>query len=218
VTVSIVLLALVAAFLGLRLYSVLGKREGHEQQEPMGRRPIDDTQPQPIDAGAEGNSRPAPPENVIPVDTSAESGLRAIINADRQFDAALFVEGAKSAYGMVLEAFWKGDKEALQALCDDDVYESFASAIDDRESRGESLENRLIRIEEASITDASFDHPMARISVRFDADIAALVRDKDGDIIGGSLSDAVETHDVWTFMRDVKAGNRNWKLDETDEA
>jgi predicted lipid-binding transport protein (Tim44 family) len=58
---------------------------------------------------------------------------------------------------------------------------------------------------------------MARISVRFDADIAALVKDADGNVIGGSLTDAVETHDVWTFYRDVKSGDRNWKLDETDE-
>jgi predicted lipid-binding transport protein (Tim44 family) len=54
--------------------------------------------------------------------------------------------------------------------------------------------------------------------VRFDADIAAMVKNKDGVIIGGSMSDAVETHDVWTFMRDVKSATRNWKLDETDEA
>lgn len=217
-TVSIVLLALVAAFLGLRLYSVLGKREGHEQQEPMSRRPIEERQPVPIDASGDVNAHTAPPVNVVPVEISAESGLRAIVNADRKFDAGLFLEGAKSAYGMVLEAFWKGDKDALKTLCDDDVYESFAAAIDDRDSRGESLENRLVRIEEARIVDASFDQPMARIAVRFDADIAALVRDKDGDIIGGSMTDAVETHDVWTFMRDIKAGDRNWKLDETDEA
>jgi predicted lipid-binding transport protein (Tim44 family) len=67
------------------------------------------------------------------------------------------------------------------------------------------------------IVDASYDHPMARITVRFDADIAALVKDADGNIIGGSMTDAVEAHDVWTFFRDVKSGDRNWKLDETDE-
>lgn len=217
-TVSIVLLALVAAFLGLRLYSVLGKREGHEQ-EPVARRPIEDAQPQSSENAPEGQMRPAPVEvQPVPVDMSAESGLRSILNADRQFDAAQFVEGAKAAYGMTLEAFWAGDKDTLRTLCDEDVYDSFVAAIDDRESRGETLENRLVRIEEARIVDASFDHPVARVTMRFDADIAAVIRDKDGDIVGGSLSDAVETHDVWTFMRDVKSDGRNWKLDETDEA
>jgi predicted lipid-binding transport protein (Tim44 family) len=117
---------------------------------------------------------------------------------------------------MVLEAFWKGDKEALRFLCDDDVYTSFAEAIDGRAERGETLENRLVRIDEVRIVDASYDHPIARISVRFDADIAAMVKDADGNVIGGSMTDAVETHDIWTFMRDVKSDNRNWKLDETD--
>jgi predicted lipid-binding transport protein (Tim44 family) len=215
VTFEIVLLAMVAAFLGLRLYSVLGKRTGHEQ-EPLARPVADERQPavirQPIpEAGP--LSTPINDENI---DIAAASGIRSIINADRQFDAHLFLEGAKSAYGIILEAFWKGDKEALHFLCDDDVYESFAQEIDARAERGEVIENRLVRIEEARIIDASYDHPMARVTVRFDADVASLIKNSDGVVVGGSMTDAVETHDIWTFFRDVKSGDRNWKLDETD--
>jgi predicted lipid-binding transport protein (Tim44 family) len=216
VTFTIVLLALVAAFLGLRLYSVLGKRTGHEQ-EPVTRQPLDTGAPvirQPV---AMGESAPALPQgDMTNVELAAQSGLRAIANADRQFDAGLFIEGGKSAYKLVLEAYWQGDKDTLKFLCDDDVYESFAEAIDGRLERGETLENRLVRIDEARIVDANYDHPVARITLRLDADIAAMVKDKDGNVIGGSMTDAVETHDVWTFMRDVKSGDRNWKLDETD--
>jgi len=208
---------MVAAFLGLRLYSVLGKRQGHEQ-EPVARRPLEDTAPMPADPMGDGNAHPAPAQDILPVEMAAENGLRAIINADRGFDAGQFLSGAKSAYGMVLEAFWQGDKDTLRDLCDDDVFDSFAGEIDARNERGETLENRLVRVDEIRIVDASFDHPMARIVVRFDADIAALIKDKDGDVIGGSMTDAVETHDVWTFMRDVKSDTRNWKLDETDQA
>jgi predicted lipid-binding transport protein (Tim44 family) len=216
VTFTIVLLALVAAFLGLRLYSVLGKRTGHEQ-EPVARQPIESTPTmvrQPLPSGDSGAALPK--SDVSVADLAAQSGLRAIANADRTFDAGFFLEGSKSTYEMVLEAYWKGDKDALRFLCDDDVYQSFAEAIDGRTERGETLENRLVRIDEARILDATFDHPMARVTVRFDADIAALVKDADGNIIGGSMTDAVETHDIWTFMRDVKSGDRNWKLDETD--
>jgi predicted lipid-binding transport protein (Tim44 family) len=216
VTFTIVLLALVAAFLGLRLYSVLGKRTGHEQ-EPVARQPIESAPTmvrQPLPSGDSGTAPSKSDLNVA--DMAAQSGLRAIANADRSFDAGFFLEGSKSAYKMVLEAFWKGDKDALRFLCDDDVYQSFSDAIDGRKERGETLENRLVRIDEARILDASFDHPMARVTVRFDADIAALIKDADGNIIGGSMTDAVETHDIWTFMRDVKSGDRNWKLDETD--
>lgn len=215
-TFTIVLLALVAAFLGLRLYSVLGKRTGHEQ-EPVARQPLDGAPQlirQPVVGGDSAGAISA--GEASNVDLAAQSGLRSIINADRQFDLPLFVEGAKSAYNIVLEAYWKGDKEALRFLCDDDVYDSFVEQIDGRQERGETLENRLVRIEDVRVIDASFDVPMARITVQFDADIAALVKDADGNVIGGSMTDAVETHDIWTFMRDVKSGDRNWKLDETD--
>jgi predicted lipid-binding transport protein (Tim44 family) len=157
-----------------------------------------------------------PANEISNVDMAAQSGIKAIANADRSFDLGLFVEGSKTAYKMVLEAYWRGDKEALRFLCDDDVFDSFAEAIDGRDARGETLANRLVRIDEVRVLDASYDHPMARITVRFDADIAAMVKDADGNIIGGSMTDAVETHDIWTFMRDVKSGGRNWKLDETD--
>jgi len=217
VTFTIVLLALVAAFLGLRLYSVLGKRTGHEQ-EPVARRPIEANTPQLLRQPSAGGDAVSglPMNDLSNVDLAAQSGIKAIANADRSFDLGLFVEGSKSAYKMVLEAYWKGDREALRFLCDDDVYESFAEAIDGRTERGETLENRLVRIDEIRVVDANYDHPMARVSVRFDADIAAMVKDADGNIIGGSMTDAVETHDIWTFMRDVKSGGRNWKLDETD--
>ena len=217
VTFTIILLAMVAAFLGLRLYSVLGKRTGHEQ-EPVARQPLEGTPPlirQPMMGG--DTSSAAPQGDLSAIDLAAQSGLRAIVNADRQFDAGLFVEGAKSAYKLVLEAYWKGDKEALRFLCDDDVYDSFVEAMDARTAKGEVLENRLVRIEEARIADASFDHPVARITIRFDADIASLVKDAEGNVIGGSMTDAVESHDIWTFMRDIKSGDRNWKLDETDD-
>ena len=217
VTFTIVLLALVAAFLGLRLYAVLGKRTGHEQ-EPVARRPVEaNASPLLRQPSASGDAASAAPgADLSNVETAAQSGIKAISNADRNFDPASFVEGSKTAYKMVLEAYWKGDKEALRFLCDDDVYASFAEAIDGRAERGETLENRLVRIDEIRIVDANYDHPMARISVRFDADIAAMVKDADGNIIGGSMTDAVETHDIWTFMRDVKSDGRNWKLDETD--
>jgi predicted lipid-binding transport protein (Tim44 family) len=216
VTFTIILLALVAAFLGLRLYSVLGKRTGHEQ-EPLARQPVEGTAPlirQPV-IGGDGAPATQHNDSAI-IDMAAQSGLRSIVNADRQFDAMLFVEGAKSAYRLVLEAYWKSDKEALRFLCDDDVYDSFVAAIDARAAKGEVLDNRLVRIEGARIVDASFDSPMARVTMRFDADISSLVKDAEGNVIGGSMTDAVESNDIWTFVRDVKGGDRNWKLDETD--
>ncbi len=211
----VVLFAAIAAFLALRLYSVLGKRTGHEQplprpaEERVGAPPM----PRTVDMPAE--VRDSGPRAV---DTGAESGLRALIAADASFDVAQFLEGAKSAYRMILEAFWKGDRDTLNWLVEDEVRESFIAAIDAREAAGETLDNRLVSIERAVISDIALDGRVARITMRFDADIAAVTRDKDGNVIAGSLSDAVETHDIWTFSRDLRAGDPNWKLSDTDEA
>jgi predicted lipid-binding transport protein (Tim44 family) len=217
VIIEIVILAMIAAFLGLRLYSVLGRRAEHEE-EPV---------PTRFERGEAGNAPrhmtpPAPeaPNNsreIAGFPPAIEQGLRDISVADRRFDLLSFLEGAKAAYAMVLEAFWRGDKDELRQLCDDDVYQSFSAAIDAREAAGETLDNRLIRIEDTVVHFARLDGRMARIAVRFTADIAAVTRDKDGNVVAGSLNDAIESIDVWTFSRDVHSPDPDWLLDETDE-
>src|SRR5690606_10017384 len=109
---------------------------------------------------------PAPARDAPGLSPAVERGLREIAAADRRFELMTFVEGAKAAYEMVLEAFWRGDKEDLRQLCDDDVYESFAAAIDAREAAGETLENRLVRIEETSVHSAVLEGRTARIAVQ----------------------------------------------------
>lgn len=210
----IILLAMIAAFLALRLYSVLGKRTGHEQPlKPVEERIAPATAPRTIDATPE--AREVVNRNIAP---AAEKGLRAIIAADPGFDVTQFLEGARSAYRMTLEAFWKGDEEALSHLAEQPVQHAFADAIAARNTAGHVLENRLVSIEHARIEDASVEGRLGRITIRFDADIAAVTRDAEGVVVAGSMSDAVQTHDLWTFARLLKSDDPNWKLAETDEA
>lgn len=224
VTVEIVILAMIAAFLGLRLYSVLGRRAEHEEEPIQGRfdgaKPGGPGQPAPRtpDRSADRALQPQRSRELPPVPPAVERGLREIAAADRRFDAFAFLEGARGAYRMILEAFWRGDKQELAQLCDHDVFAAFAGAIDARTAAGETLDNRLVRIDGATILEASFAAPIARISVRFVADIAAVTRDAAGNVIAGSLDDAVEARDVWTFSRNVTSPDPDWLLDETDEA
>jgi predicted lipid-binding transport protein (Tim44 family) len=211
----VILFAMIAGFLALRLYSVLGKRTGHEQ---------------PLPKPAEERVAPAPLARTIDIkpevreagsrtiEAGAENGLRAVVAADSSFDVAQFLEGSKAAYRMILEAYWKGDEETLGWLAEEDVRNAFGEAIRARKEAGHMLDNRLITIERAMISEAVVEGKTARITVRFDADIAAVTRDQDGNVIAGSLSDAVETHDVWTFARNLRSDDPNWKLVETDEA
>lgn len=214
----IVILAMIAGFLALRLYSVLGKRTGHEQEPAL--RPAEErakvtiVQPRPVSEMAGDSVRLA--DGLIAA--GGEAGVRALIAADRHFDVPQFVEGAKGAYKMVLEAFWRGDRQELEWLCDADVLASFEEAIAAREAEGHVLDNRLVRIEKAQVIDAGINGRMAEIALRFEADIAAVTRDRDGNVIAGSLTDAVGTNDIWTFTRDLRSTDPNWKLSETDEA
>ncbi|TCM09939.1 putative lipid-binding transport protein (Tim44 family) [Sphingomonas sp. PP-CC-3G-468] len=199
----------------MRLYSVLGKRTGHEQPLPRAAedRPALAAVPRTVEAVPD--AREVANRNLEP---KAEPGLRAIVAGEPGFDVARFLEGAQAAYRMVLEAFWKGDEDALADLAVDDVRAAFVEAIEARREAGEVLDNRLVSIERALIADATLTGREARITVRFDADIAAVTRDAEGNVLAGSLTDAVETHDVWTFARTLKSSDPNWKLADTDEA
>jgi predicted lipid-binding transport protein (Tim44 family) len=215
---EIVLLAMVAAFLGLRLYSVLGRRAEHEEESIPQRFEGGDAAAAPALKPQQTSAVPAPrPPELDGVMPAVERGIREIAAADGKFDLPAFVEGARGAYRMILEAFWAGDRDALRSLCDDSVYAGFDEAITAREAAGETLENSLIRIEETRIHSASLDGRMARVSVLFVADIAAVTRDRDSVVIAGSLDDAIESRDVWTFSRNVSARDPNWLLEETDE-
>jgi predicted lipid-binding transport protein (Tim44 family) len=207
---------MVAGFLALRLYSVLGKRTGHEQQplpRPKEERIVPLAVPRAVEAVPE--LREGGKSNIDP---RAEAGLRAIVAGEPGFDVSRFLDGAQAAYRMTLEAYWKGDEEALGFLALDEVRDAFAAAIVARREAGHVLDNRLVSIERAVIADASLTGREARITVNFDADIAAVTRDADGQVVAGSTTDAVETHDVWTFARTLKSSDPNWKLADTDEA
>lgn len=215
---EIIILVCVAAFLGLRLYAVLGKRTGHEQ--PLAK-PEPRTSPivvrPAIEPLAERKAE-SPIGSAASVDASAVDGVRAIVSADAQFDVTGFLEGARSAYRMVLEAFWRGDEEELKRMVDEEVLGAFREAIRARTEVGETLENRLVAIERATIDSAAMAGQMALVTVRFEADIAAITRNAEGEVVAGSLSDAVQTNDLWTFSRHVRADDPNWILIETDEA
>lgn len=215
---EIVILAAIAAFLGLRLYSVLGQRADHEEEHVPNRFEGQDDAPLPP-AMPRPAAAPVAPLRGLDADVvpAVERGIRAIAAADRRFDLTAFLEGAKGAYAMVLEAFWAGDRETLRELCDDDVYAGFDAAIAAREAAGETLQNSLIRIEEMVVHSAVLEGKVARIAVRFVADIAAVTRDAEGNIVAGSLDDAIVSRDIWTFRRDVTSAAPDWILDETDE-
>jgi len=215
VTIGIVLLGMVAAFLALRLYSVLGKRTGHEQTFVTP--PVDTTAVGAAPAVTETRPVLGAPNDAV-FEPAAAAGVRAIVGADSSFDVGRFLEGSKAAYRMILEAYWRGDEEAYAPYVGDEVRAAFAQSMAERTAAGHVLDNRLVAIESATIADARVDGKQAVVTVRFEADVAAVTRDADGNVIAGSTSDAVSTQDSWTFTRTLRSDDPNWILVETDES
>lgn len=216
---AIVILALVALFIGLRLYNVLGERTGHEQPIIKPADADSDTRlsprAPPTPAGAA--HAPANDSDDMAFLPTAGPGVRALLAADPSFDVAGFLEGAQGAYRLILESFWKGDLAAMRPHVEDHVYDAFAAAVEQRATDGLVLNNRLVAVEQAVIAGAEVTRKIALVTVRFEADIAAVTRNAAGEVVAGSLSDAVQTRDRWTFRRDIGANDPNWMLVETDE-
>ena len=212
----IIILALVALFIGLRLYSVLGERTGHEQQPILKPAESEPVVEQRVSHSPAGPQPAADPGEMAYLPT-AGPGVRALLAADPSFDVARFLEGGKYAYQMVLEAYWRGDLAKVRPLVDDNVFEAFSSAVEQREKEGLVLDNRLVAIEQALISSASVENDVALVTVRFEADIAAVTRNSEGEVVAGSMSDAVQTRDLWTFRRRIGSSDPNWLLVETDE-
>lgn len=212
---EIVLLAMVAAFIFLRLRSELGKKTGNEPLPPAAGR----MHPRGSHESLEDNGRDTVDisvgeDNVIDMEENPalRKAFQDIRHADRSFDVSTFLTGAKAAYGMILEAFWAGDKETLKDFLDDGVLQQFSAAVDLREKDGLVIHNQLLDVTELDIIGAQLVGRVAELTVHFRAEIIAVTKDKDGNVVEGNVSDAVEVNDKWTFARDTKSREPNWAL------
>jgi predicted lipid-binding transport protein (Tim44 family) len=208
---DIFLFAMVAAFLVLRLRSVLGRRTGNERppHEAMLRR---------AKASAEkvipmGSRAPAAPPLVTATPAEAVSaGLERIRGADPGFDPSQFLEGARAAFEMIVAAFAAGDKSRLRPLLSDDVYLPFAGAIDERTQAGETLETRILQLKGIDIVEAGLSGRAARVTVKFVSDQINVLRAHDSSIVDGDPDHAIEKTDFWSFARDTRSSDPNWSL------
>ena len=211
---DIILLAMLAGFIILRLRSELGKKTGNEPLPPAAPRTPSSDGHMPRSAESRQDESYTRDDNVIDMeeDPTVRRGYQDIRKADHSFDVPTFMQGARGAYEMILEAFWSGDRDTLCDFLDDSVFQQFSSAIDAREANGYKVENRLIDIAKAEVTSAKMNGRMAEITVHFTAELIAVTKDSDGHLIEGDLSDAVEVNDRWTFARDTKSRDPNWLL------
>lgn len=220
---DIILFALVAAFLILRLRSVLGRRDGHQPQThdpfkpPASREAPDDK----VVRLPDRKDRPADavddaPEPVIDAafdgDQALAAGLTQIRVADPSFSREEFVSGARIAFEMILGAYAAGDADSLKPLLSPEVFGNFAQSIREREQAGETMEMNLVAITTAEIVEAYMAGRTAHVTIKFVSEQATAIRDDKGEIVEGDPAQATEVTDFWTFARDTRSSDPNWTL------
>ena len=208
---DIILFAMVAGFLVLRLRSVLGRRTGNER-----RRELFDRRPRPVadklPTIAEPSTATVNPTASTGGPETLSAGLNQIHRADPSFDASHFVEGARVAFEMIVTAFASGDKAALRLLLSGEVFQQFTAAIDERATAQETLETRILRIDSTDIVEAEMLGRTAQVTAKLVSQQINVTRAMDGSIVDGDPEHPTEKTDYWTFARDTRSSDPNWVL------
>jgi predicted lipid-binding transport protein (Tim44 family) len=218
----------IAVVIFWRLRSVLGTRTGTEKPpiDPFAKKPADIPPPAgdnvitlprgPRPAEDEANAAGERVDAIAPSGTALNAALRSIIAADRSFDAETFLSGARTAYEMIVSAYAAGDRDSLKALLSRDVYDGFVGAIADREKRGETVDFTFVGIDKADIVEAAMKGGSAQVTVRFVSQLISVTRNRAGEVVDGDPAKVTDVHDVWTFSREVRSADPNWRLIATE--
>jgi predicted lipid-binding transport protein (Tim44 family) len=220
------LIAAVVIFFQLR--NVLGRRTGHErppfdpytanrarQKEEGAAQETVVSLPRKRAMGGGEETYKAIDEYVKP-GTDLNKGLRAIKDADVSFDPKAFIDGAKMAYEMIVMAYADGDRKTLKNLLSREVYDGFVAAITERENRSEKVESSFVGIDKVEIVGAEMKGNEAHITLRVVSELISATRDSAGAVIDGDPETVAEVKDVWTFARDARSRDPNWKLVATE--
>ncbi|XHE12885.1 Tim44/TimA family putative adaptor protein [Agrobacterium deltaense] len=223
----ITLFFLVAAVLiFFQLRSVLGRRTGNEKP------PFDPYSPRDVAKGpvtddnkvvtlpkrgeAEDENRFAEADALAPADSALNASLRDVMTKDPTFRPKEFLNGARMAYEMIVMGFADGDRKTLKNLLSKDVFDGFDAAISERESRGEVVKSTFVGIEKADITQAAVRDSEVQITLRLVSQLISATYDKDGKLVDGDPDAVAEVDDIWTFSRDIRSRDPNWKLIATE--
>jgi predicted lipid-binding transport protein (Tim44 family) len=205
IPMDIIVYAVIAGFLVVWLMRILGQKNGSEPQRPN---PF---------AGTNADQTDKKP-NIVTLKgltPTVDTGLVQIALADRNFDAAHFIENAKDAFAIVVAAFAQGDRATLKDLLAEKVYKSFDAAITAREAAGKKVVTEVVAVREASIIEAALNGRDAVVAVRFKADETYLETDSAGNVTAGHPEKLVTMTDVWVFTRDVRSNDPRWFVCET---
>ncbi|MBJ7577196.1 Tim44 domain-containing protein [Devosia sp. MC532] len=225
----------VAVFVLFRLRSVLGTRTGNE------RPPVDRSRSANTESKADTDDtvvpiRPHSPASAPDLDderrarkleaeidqfsrgdTELAEGLKAAAAADSTFTPKSFLEGAKAAYEMIITAYAEGDRQTLKNLLEKDVFEGFQRAIADREAAGHKVDFTFVGLPKIEFSQAEYDRKNVLVTIRFHAEVVSATRNAAGDLVEGNADQVQMIADEWTFARNPKSRDPNWKVVTTNQ-
>ena len=187
--IDIILLAMIAGFIFLRLRGILVKKTGHEEN-------IGSTFP---------HNFPTKNEEFEKVDAN---------NFDDKAKAD-FLKGAKIAYESIVTSFSSGELKKIKTLLDKKVFNEFSEALQDRKNKGLISETTFVGINSADIKNYNQINNILEVTVDFVSEIISSVEDKDKKLISGDPKKVKKVYDTWKFSRDVKSLSPNWLLIDT---
>ncbi len=212
--IDIIFFAMVAAFLVLRLRSVLGRRTGHEQPRPDGfgrnGEPVNNGD-NVVELPDRRRTVPEGPQDPY-TGTPIGAGLTQIRLTDPSFSVRQFLQGAKAAFEMILGAYAAGDVKTLKPLLSPEVLHNFQGAIEARRKAGEVLETELVGIKSSDLVEVGVHGRNAVITAKFISEQVNAVRNAAGEVVDGDRDRITEVVDLWTFSRDLRARDPNWHL------
>jgi len=213
--IQLLVLAGIVVFLILRLKNVLGTREGFEKPPVPKSEPNRNMRPEleVIEGGPDLDIL-----DHVPEDSPAAKALISMKRAEPSFQVTDFLQGARGAYEMIVMGYEKGNLSEIQPFLSEDIYESFVNGVAAREDQGLTIEGDFIGVSELKLMNAEFDDATseAELTIRFVAELTSAVRNQDGEIVEGSLSEVKRQKDTWSFARTMGANDPNWLLVSTD--
>jgi predicted lipid-binding transport protein (Tim44 family) len=227
-TLIVIVVAVIVLF---RLRSVLGTRTGTERPPVERRKPeaaaADNDTVVPLRPRAAGQPDLDDERRARKLEAEIEQhsrgiaplaqGLRDVAAADAGFTPKSFLDGAKQAYEMIVTGYASGDRALLKSLLEKDVFDGFNRAITDREAAGQTVDFTFVGLPKVEISEAEYNGKSVLVTVRFHAEVVSATRDKDGNLVEGNADQVQTVADEWTFARNPKSRDPNWKVVTTSQ-
>lgn len=202
--VDILIFAIIAIFLIMRLRSILGSRDGFEQTQAK-------------NSSFQSAEQSQPAQNIIPLhgEPVHTTGLDAVRQADKTFSDDSFMQGAAAAFPMILTAFAEGDLASLRRLLGYDLNQEFTESINQRNKNNDELDITIHELQDVELLDGEVSDTIASVTVKFTSLQSRILKDSSGEQIEDESFTDTQMTDIWVFERDVSLSDPNWKLVET---